>query len=44
LIPIYEELAKSKENLNWAKTIYSEAKENYHFVSKQSIAEMLKIN
>lgn len=44
ILPIYEELAKSKENLKWAKTIYAEAKENYHFVSRQSIAEMLKIN
>jgi hypothetical protein len=44
LLPIYEELAKSEENLKWARITFAEAKENYHFVSMQSIAEILKIN
>ena len=44
LLPIYEELAKTKENLEWAKSTYAEAKQNYHFVSRQSIEEILKIN
>lgn len=40
---IYHELAKSKDpsNLAWAKTVFSEAKENYHFVTRSTVAEIL---
>ncbi len=44
LLPIYEELSRTQENLKWTKSVYAKAKINYHFVSKQSIDEILKIN
>lgn len=44
LLPIYEELSKTNENLQWSKSVYDKAKANYHFVSKQSIEEILNIN
>ena len=44
LLPIYEELSKTNENLKWTKSVYTKAKINYHFVSKQSIEEILNIN
>jgi leukotriene-A4 hydrolase len=44
LLPIYEELSRTSENLKWTKTFYTKAKDNYHFVSKQSIEEILNAN
>jgi leukotriene-A4 hydrolase len=41
LKPIYTELAKTKENKNWAKAVFKEAKGNYHFVSRNTIEEIL---
>jgi len=38
---IYSELSKSKNNLNWAKQIFKEAKNNYHFVSVKTIEGIL---
>lgn len=40
---IYKELAESKDpsDLLWAKEVFSKAKENYHFVSRSTIAEIL---
>ncbi len=42
LMPIYSELAKNKEDLNWARNVFLKAKENYHFVSRSSIQTVLK--
>ena len=40
---IYQELKESKHegDLEWAKEVFSEAKNNYHFVSKSTIQEIL---
>jgi hypothetical protein len=41
LSPIYSELAKTPENLAWAKSVFEKAKGNYHFVSRSSIQRIL---
>ena len=41
LSPIYSELAKTPENLAWAKSVFEKAKGNYHFVSRSSIQKIL---
>lgn len=41
LQPIYTELAKTPENLKWARTVYAKAKNNYHYVSRNTIDEIL---
>jgi aminopeptidase N len=41
LAPIYSELAKSPENKKWAKEVFKKAKGNYHYVSRNSIQEIL---
>ena len=41
LSPIYSELAKTEDGLEMAKNIYSKARPNYHFVSSNSIDEIL---
>jgi hypothetical protein len=40
---IYQALKDSEdpEDLAWAKEVYSEAKNNYHFVSKSTVEEIL---
>lgn len=38
---IYTELAKNKDDLNWAKEVFEEARLNYHFVSIKTIEEIL---
>ncbi len=40
---IYTELANSKDtsNLKWAKDVFAKAKDNYHFVSRSTVAEIL---
>ncbi len=40
---IYQTLrdSKDKSDLPWAKSVFEEAKENYHFVSKSSVQEIL---
>jgi leukotriene-A4 hydrolase len=42
LLPIYRELAKTKENKEWAQRIFETAKLNYHYVSSSSIEKILK--
>lgn len=42
IAPIYLELAKTPENLQWARKVYSVAKENYHYVSRSTIEGILK--
>ncbi len=41
LAPLYEELAKTPKNKAWAKQIFEKAKDNYHYVSRSSIEEIL---
>ena len=42
LQPIYESLAKTEEHKLWAKEVYKEARSNYHYVSFNTIDEILK--
>ncbi len=42
LQPIYESLAKTEEHKSWAKEVYKEARSNYHYVSFNTIDEILK--
>lgn len=41
LIPIYTALTNDEKNLQWAKSVFEQAKMNYHFVSKSSIEKLL---
>lgn len=41
LAPIYFELAKTPDNKKWAKAVFEKAKNNYHYVSRTSIQEIL---
>ena len=41
LEPIYNQLAKNTEDLSWAKRVFKNAKNNYHFVSNKTIEEIL---
>ncbi|MDP4683940.1 MAG: leukotriene A4 hydrolase C-terminal domain-containing protein, partial [Crocinitomicaceae bacterium] len=41
LAPIYKALTKRPNDLEWAKGVFDKAKGSYHFVSKNSIEEML---
>ncbi len=41
LMPIYEALAKNPDDLAWARMVFNKAKNNYHYVSKSSIEEIL---
>ena len=42
LQPIYESLAKTEEHKSWAIEVYKEARSNYHYVSFNTIDEILK--
>ena len=42
LQPIYESLAKTEDHKSWAKEVYKEARSNYHYVSFNTIDEILK--
>jgi hypothetical protein len=39
--PIYKELAKTPENLKWARKLFSKAGEHYHPVTKNTVQEIL---
>jgi len=43
LEPIYETLAQSKDSsdLVWARSVFEKAKNNYHFVSKVTIEDII---
>lgn len=41
LQPIYEELAKNPVNKKWAKEVYVKARDNYHYVSFNTVDEIL---
>ena len=41
LEPIYSELTKKKEDLVWAKEVFTKAKNNYHFVSNKTVEGLL---
>ncbi len=42
LTPLYKEMIKTKEGKKLAESIYAKARPNYHFVSQQTIDELLK--
>lgn len=42
LMPIYLQLAKTPEGKLWAKKVFEKAKSGYHYVSAQSVEEVLK--
>lgn len=42
LTPLYERLAKTKDNKEWAKKVYAKARPGYHSVSYNTIDEILK--
>ncbi len=41
LMPLYSEMIKTTEGKKMAKSIYAEARQNYHYVSVQSIDKLL---
>lgn len=41
LKPIYTALAETPENKAWAKQVYEDSKNNYHYVSKNTLEEIL---
>lgn len=41
LEPIYSTLSNNSDDLKWAKKVFSEAKENYHYLSYSSIEQIL---
>lgn len=41
LVPLYGEMVKTEEGLQMARSIYEKARPNYHFVSVNTIDEML---
>ncbi len=41
LKPLYAELAKNPEDLEWAKKVYAKARPNYHSVSTETIDKLL---
>ena len=41
LEPLYEELAKNKDHKKWAKEVYGNARVNYHYVSFNTIDNIL---
>jgi hypothetical protein len=42
LMPLYAEMIKTQAGKKMAKDIYSRARKNYHYVSTQSLDELLK--
>jgi aminopeptidase N len=40
--PIFEELVKTPDNKVWAKDLYKTARNNYHFVTRNTVAEILR--
>jgi aminopeptidase N len=43
LSPLYEEMIKTPEGKQWAKKIYIKARANYHFVSVNTLDELLDV-
>ncbi|MCB9251611.1 MAG: M1 family metallopeptidase [Flavobacteriales bacterium] len=41
LMPIYEELIKTKEGKEWARSVFEKAKSGYHSVSRNSVEHLL---
>ncbi|MEN9440608.1 MAG: hypothetical protein RLZ33_684 [Bacteroidota bacterium] len=41
IAPIYQELAKTPENLKWARGVFEKAKNNYHYISRNTVQELL---
>ncbi|OIP04609.1 MAG: aminopeptidase [Bacteroidetes bacterium CG2_30_32_10] len=42
LVPLYKALVNSEAGINYAKDIYSKARQNYHYVSTNTLDEMFK--
>jgi leukotriene-A4 hydrolase len=40
--PIFEELVKNANNKVWAKDLYKTARNNYHFITRNTVDELLK--
>jgi aminopeptidase N len=41
IAPIYQELTKTPENLIWARAVFEKAKNNYHYISRTTVQEIL---
>ena len=41
IAPIYQELAKTPENLKWAREVFEKAKNNYHYISRTTVQDLL---
>ena len=41
IAPIYQELAKTPENLKWARQVFEKAKNNYHYISRTTVQDLL---
>ena len=44
LVPLYDAMTKNEEQMEMAKNIYQKARSNYHFVSTNTIDQMLEYN
>jgi leukotriene-A4 hydrolase len=44
LLPIYKTLSKDKENLDFARKVYKNARNNYHSVSQRTMDDLLSLN
>jgi leukotriene-A4 hydrolase len=42
IVPIYKELIKSNEHRKWAKKVFEEAADNYHYLAKNTIGQLFK--
>jgi hypothetical protein len=42
IVPLYQELIKKEEDRKWAKKVYLEASENYHYLANNTISQLFK--
>ncbi len=42
IVPLYQELIKKEEDRKWAKKVYQEASENYHYLANNTISQLFK--
>lgn len=43
LEPLYSEMVKTPEGLQWAKAVYTKARPNYHYVSVNTLDELMDV-
>jgi aminopeptidase N len=43
LSPLYEEMIRTPEGKQWAKEVYMKARDNYHFISVNTLDELLDV-